>query len=256
MRKECSRCRVDSGMAISLSPQNISSLCHHTTWSRPCLSWRHTPDFYMGRAKDIGRVTRAILDHLRMTVDKKRPVSVPGLLLLQDTSLYRPSSSSTTRSVVTMCTVRGNENRLCRATLLQIRRQKDSDQEMLHPHRHLAIIWAIHLKLMELMSVKDFLMTFKRVFSRWGVLATVYLGKFCTFKRVHCDLSLVHFSPNPATSNYFAMCNITWEFIAERAPWWGGLWERFIWSVKILGASTLTYKELVTVMIEVQVVLS
>ena len=41
---------------------------------------------------------------------------------------------------------------------------------------------------------------------------------------------------------------VTWKFIVERAPWWGGFWERLIRSVKrslrkSIGRSNLTYEQ-------------
>ena len=50
---------------------------------------------------------------------------------------------------------------------------------------------------------------------------------------------------------------VTWQYIVERAPWWGGFWERLVRSVKIvlkkiLGRATLDYDELLTVLIEIE----
>ena len=47
----------------------------------------------------------------------------------------------------------------------------------------------------------------------------------------------------------------------ERAPWWGGFFERLIGSVKLclkktLGKAYLTYDELVTVIMEIEAVLN
>ena len=48
-----------------------------------------------------------------------------------------------------------------------------------------------------------------------------------------------------------------WRFITEKAPWWGGFWERRVQSIKtplkkIIGRSSLTYDELNTILIEVE----
>jgi hypothetical protein len=50
---------------------------------------------------------------------------------------------------------------------------------------------------------------------------------------------------------------VTWQYIVERVPWWGGYWERLVRSVKIvlkkiLGRATLDYDELLTVLIEIE----
>ena len=54
---------------------------------------------------------------------------------------------------------------------------------------------------------------------------------------------------------------VTWRFKIERAPWWGGVFERLIRSVKrclkkTLRNARLTYEELLTVIIEIECVLN
>lgn len=55
--------------------------------------------------------------------------------------------------------------------------------------------------------------------------------------------------------------HVKWIFNLERAPWWGGMFEWLIKSVKrclrkIVGRCSLTYKELTTVVTEVEAVLN
>ena len=50
---------------------------------------------------------------------------------------------------------------------------------------------------------------------------------------------------------------IEWRFIVEKAPWWGGYWERLIQSVKrclrkTIGKSALRFEELATILIEIE----
>ena len=50
---------------------------------------------------------------------------------------------------------------------------------------------------------------------------------------------------------------VTWRFNLERAPWWGGFFERMVRSVKrclrkVLGNAKLTVEELSTVLVEVE----
>ena len=45
----------------------------------------------------------------------------------------------------------------------------------------------------------------------------------------------------------------------EKSPWWGGVFERLIWSVKrclkkIVGRATLTHEELLTVITEIEMI--
>ena len=55
--------------------------------------------------------------------------------------------------------------------------------------------------------------------------------------------------------------NVKWMFNLEKAPWWGGFFERLIGCAKrclkkTIGKASLTYDELVTVVTEVEVVLN
>ena len=54
---------------------------------------------------------------------------------------------------------------------------------------------------------------------------------------------------------------IEWRFNLERAPWWGGFFERMVGSVKrclkkVLGNGQLTYDELLSILTEVEVTLN
>ena len=54
---------------------------------------------------------------------------------------------------------------------------------------------------------------------------------------------------------------IEWRFNLERAPWWGGFFERIVGSVKrclkkVLGNGRLKYDELLSVLTEVEVTLN
>ena len=55
--------------------------------------------------------------------------------------------------------------------------------------------------------------------------------------------------------------DIKWQFVVERAPWWGGAWERLVGVVKgllrrTLGHAVLSWEELVTVLTEVEKVVN
>ena len=52
-----------------------------------------------------------------------------------------------------------------------------------------------------------------------------------------------------------------WTFNLEKAPWWGGIFERLVRSVKrclkkTIGGATLTYEELLTAVVEVEMILN
>ena len=57
--------------------------------------------------------------------------------------------------------------------------------------------------------------------------------------------------------NFFAEQRIEWCFNLEKAPWWGGFFERMVGSVKrclkkVIGHARLTFDELLTVIVEVE----
>ena len=64
-----------------------------------------------------------------------------------------------------------------------------------------------------------------------------------------------------ASQQFLANHNITWKFITERAPWWGGFYERLVGLVKrclkkTIGKACLNIIELNTILIEVEAVLN
>ena len=65
----------------------------------------------------------------------------------------------------------------------------------------------------------------------------------------------------PSVQAYFSENKIRWRFNLEKAPWWGGFFERLVKSTKrclkkLLGNAKLNYEELFTVMTEVEAVLN
>ena len=63
------------------------------------------------------------------------------------------------------------------------------------------------------------------------------------------------------TQRYASNKMIRWKFNVEGAPWWGGLWERLVKCVKgcikkVVGVKRLTFVELETLILEVEVILN
>ena len=57
--------------------------------------------------------------------------------------------------------------------------------------------------------------------------------------------------------HYMLNQQVEWKFIVEKAPWWGGYWERLVQSVKrclkkTIGKSKLIFDELATVLVEIE----
>ena len=76
-----------------------------------------------------------------------------------------------------------------------------------------------------------------------------------TFKSSSKDIRKLVRSPE--VWRYLTNNQISWNFIVEKAPWWGGYWERLVRSVKspiqkTIGKSTLTHEELSTLLTEIE----
>jgi len=71
-----------------------------------------------------------------------------------------------------------------------------------------------------------------------------------TFKSVAREITRV--SNDPGMKQYLAKVRMKWTFNLERAPWYDGIFERLVGSVKrcltkTIGGASLTYEELLTV---------
>ena len=118
---------------------------------------------------------------------------------------------------------------------------------------------AVHLELTQGLSVPSFLMAFRRFTSRRGLPSTLISDNAKTFRSASKEIQAL--SRSQEVLSHLASNRITWTFIVERAPWWGGFWERLIKTLKrclkkCIGRSTLTLEELSTVLIEIEAILN
>lgn len=114
---------------------------------------------------------------------------------------------------------------------------------------------AIHLELLPDLSSEAFIRRLQRFAERRETPASITSDNAKTFKRANKDLAQLFKARKP--QDFAANRGITWNFFLEKAPWWGGYYERMIQLVKrrlrkILGKAQLTYEELLTVLIEVE----
>ncbi|XP_030579763.1 uncharacterized protein LOC115776287 [Archocentrus centrarchus] len=125
-----------------------------------------------------------------------------------------------------------------------------------------AVTRAVHLELVSSQSTEHFLLALKRFVARRGLCKVIYSDNARTFKRVDQDLKdLWKNLKNPQLLEYFSGRGISWKFIAERAAWWGGFWERLVRSVKtclrkVLGRASLSFEEMTTILTEVEATLN
>ena len=118
---------------------------------------------------------------------------------------------------------------------------------------------AIHLELTPSLDAQLFLLAVRRFTSRRGWPNTVISDNATTFRS--CAKEICSICRSPEVLHYFANHQISWKFIIEKAPWWGGLWERIIKTVKLslrnaIGYGILNWDERNTVLIEVEAIVN
>ncbi len=118
---------------------------------------------------------------------------------------------------------------------------------------------AVHLELVRGLDVPTFLLAIRRFVSRRGLPATFISDNAKTFKGAARELQRIIRSQE--VLRYLAGNHTTWKFIVDRAPWWGGFWERMVKTVKLslkkaIGRSTVTYDELATILTEVESIIN
>ena len=113
-----------------------------------------------------------------------------------------------------------------------------------------AVSRAVHLELVNSLSLTHFLLAFRRFVSRRGLPKTVFSDNAKTFKSASTELLKLYGSNSPY-----------WRFSVPRAPWWGGWWERMVRNMKVslkktIGLKSLERTELETLLTEVEACLN
>ena len=114
---------------------------------------------------------------------------------------------------------------------------------------------AVHLELTRNLTVYSFLLAFRRFTSRKGLPATLITDNAKTFRGGSKEI--VKILRSKEVMRYVTNRRIQWKFIVEKAPWWGGFWERLIQNVKrcltkAIGRTILSFDELNTLLLEVE----
>ena len=114
---------------------------------------------------------------------------------------------------------------------------------------------AVHLELVHDLTAATFLRCLRRFVGRRGAPKIMVSDNAKTFKAAAKALRELY--TNKEVKNSLTNKGIDWRFNLERAPWWGGFFERLIGLVKVslrkvLGNSRLTFDELRTVLVEVE----
>ena len=118
---------------------------------------------------------------------------------------------------------------------------------------------AVHLELVETLDVESFIRAFRRFCARRGLPSRILSDNAKTFKSAAKEVKTLLRSPR--FNEHFSCKGVQWEFIIERAPWQGGMWERLIRSTKRclrknVGRALLKFAELRTVLVEIENVIN
>ena len=118
---------------------------------------------------------------------------------------------------------------------------------------------AVHLDLVIDMTATTFIRSFRRFSARRGVPTMMISDNAKTFKAA--SKILRQLLGIPVARKYFSQIGVKWKFNLEKAPWWGGLFERMIKSAKrclkkSVGKNCLSFDELHTLVVEIEAVLN
>ena len=118
---------------------------------------------------------------------------------------------------------------------------------------------ALCLELLPDQSLELFLPTLKRFFARRGQPDKIYSDNFSIFLAASRWLKKAMRSEK--VHDYLSSNNIKWQFNVSRAAWWGGQFERMVGLTKqalfkVIGKTTLTWNELVDVLLDVELKLN
>ena len=114
---------------------------------------------------------------------------------------------------------------------------------------------ALHLELAPNLSTESFIRCLRRFVARRGIPCSITSDNAKTFKLA--DKELQKLFADQRVQQFTSEKRIKWNFILEKAPWWGGFYERMVQLVKrclrkTLGNARLDYEELMTVLTEVE----
>ena len=85
---------------------------------------------------------------------------------------------------------------------------------------------AVHLDLVIDMTTTTFIRSFRRFSARRGVPSMMISDNAKTFKAA--SKILRQLLDTPEARRCFSQLGVTWKFNLEKAPWWGGMFERMI----------------------------
>lgn len=118
---------------------------------------------------------------------------------------------------------------------------------------------AVHLDLVADLTATTFVRCLRKFVARRGVPSLIISDNAKTFKASAKVIKRLY--DNEEVRAHLESNRIDWKFILERAPWWGGFYERMVGTAKrclrkVLGNAKLNADELLTVLTEVEATLN
>ncbi len=106
---------------------------------------------------------------------------------------------------------------------------------------------AIHLEVLNNLSTESVIMSIKELCSRRGVPRTIWSDNAKSFQKCSRELQKLYKSIDKEKLTRLCLQlpePVSWQFIPERAPHFGGVWERMVRSVKTALRATLSRSQL------------
>ena len=118
---------------------------------------------------------------------------------------------------------------------------------------------AIHLELVNELSTVAFIRCLKKFSARRGLPRKIVSDNAKTFKAAARAIELMLSQPD--VKEHLLDLKVEWNFNLEKAPWWGGLFERLVKSTKrclrkMIGQARLSFDEMHTAVLEVESILN
>lgn len=118
---------------------------------------------------------------------------------------------------------------------------------------------AIHLDIVPDLSTETFVRCLKRFAARRGLPRKFLSDNGSTFKAAAKFLSVVF--KDETVQQHLVDRGSQWIFNIERAPWWGGVFERMVKSTKrclrkMVGRASFSHDELLTAVVEIEAVIN
>ena len=135
---------------------------------------------------------------------------------------------------------------------------KDSDEKVYICLFTCAVTRAVHLELVCDMTTERFLLALRRMIARRGMCSIIWSDNAKTFKAANKELQRCwRVLESDQIQSALSEKKIQWKFIVERAPWWGGFYERLVKSVKtplkkLFAKAMLDAEQLTTILAEIE----